>query len=238
MPVALAGTRIELRSPRRLEARAGSELALEVDLELAEPWLERPRLGREVRSVDGRGTSGLVFAFETDRAEDVRALVSGMAHVRDTRIDVHTPEGFPEAGAGRGHEVEVGAPLGLHVSYGHLERGSGRSGTVRAGDPIGKTGNTGRCVDGCGRRFVAIEVRGAKNARTLDDLCAPLELELLVDGRRTGSVPVPAGETKVEGLMAGRVRVARETKACALELRLLRRRAAIATWKGEIKVHV
>jgi hypothetical protein len=124
------------------------------------------------------------------------------------------------------------------VSYGHLERGSGRSGTVRAGDPIGKTGNTGRCVDGCGRSFVAIEVRGAKNARTLDDLCAPLELELLVGGRRTGSVPVPAGETKIEGLNAGRVRVPREAKVCEVELRLLRRRSAIATWRGEFKVHV
>jgi len=239
MPIALAGHRIEIRSPRRLEARAGSEVALEVDIELPEPWLDRPRLGRVVRSVDGEGLSGISVAFECDRATSVPALVSGTARVSDTRIDVHTPPGFPEAGAGRGHEVAIAAPGGFFVAYGHLERGSGKQGPVRAGDRIGASGNTGRCADGCGRSFVLIDISGARNARTLDDLCEPIALELLVDGRHAGTVPVPPGETRIVGLAAGRVRVPRETRsACALELRLVRRRSALATLEAELKVHV
>src|SRR5256885_609536 len=110
MPTALAGTSIALRSPRRLEARVGETLAVEL-------------------------------AFECDKPSSVPALVAGTAQVSDSRIDVHTPAGFPDAGAGTGYEVRLVAPGGLTVTYGHLARGSSRGGLVAAGESVGTTGN-------------------------------------------------------------------------------------------------
>ncbi len=240
MPIALAGHRLEIRSPRRLEARAGGELALELDIELPEPWLERPRLGREVRSIDGHGPSSLSIAYECDKAASVPALVSGDARVSDTRIDVHTPVGFPDAGAGRGHEVTVSAAGGFTVRYGHLARGSGRSGSVRAGESVGTSGNTGRCADGCGRSFVLVEISGARGARTLDDLFQPVELEVLLDGRTCVETTLPAGETRLTSFKAGRLRVPRDQGkgACALEVRLTRRGSELASIRDELRVQV
>ena len=236
----LAGHRLEIRSPRRLEARAGDAVSIQLDIELPEPWLERPRVGREVRSIDGHGVSGLGLAFECERPASVPALISGTAIVSDTRIDVHTPAGFPDAGAGRGHEVRIVAPGGLCVTYGHLARGSTRAGLVSAGDPIGTSGNTGRCVDGCGRSFVAIEVEGARSARTLDDLFAPIEVELSLDGRAQRAVPLPAGETSFSAFQAGRVSIPRDQgkSACALEVKLLRKRSVLASLREQIQVPV
>lgn len=238
--IGLAGHRLEIRSPRRLEARAGSDLAIELDIDLAEPWLERPRLGREVRTVDGHSPSGLALAFESDKPASVPGLVSGTAIVSDTRIDVHTPAGFPDAGAGRGYELTIVAPGGFTVSYGHLGRGTGKTGLVRAGESIGQTGNTGRCVDGCHTTFVNIEVAGVRHARSLDELFTPIEVELLVDGKSRGAVALPAGETRLTHWKAGRVSIPRDQgrSACALEVRLQRRRSVIATIRDEIRVHV
>jgi hypothetical protein len=236
----LAGHRLEIRSPRRLEARAGSDLAIELDIELAEPWLERPRLGRAVRDVDGHAPSGLVMAFECEKPASVPALLSGTAQASDTRIDVHTPAGFPDAGAGRGHELTIVAPGGFRVTYGHLARGSAKTGLVRAGEAVGATGNTGRCIDGCGKSFVAIEVKGARFARSLEELFAPIEVELLVDGKSRGAKTLPAGETRLSAFPAGRVAIPRDQgrSACALEIRLQRRRAVLASIHDEIQVHV
>jgi hypothetical protein len=236
----LAGHRLEIRSPRRLEARAGSDLAIELDIELAEPWLERPRFGKETRTIDGHVPPSLAVAFESDKSQSVVALVSGTAQVQDTRIDVHTPAGFPDAGAGRGCELTIVAPSGFRVSYGHIARGSARTGLVRAGEVVAASGNTGRCVDGCGRTFCLVEIAGTRNARMLDDLFAPVEVELLLDGRTKGAVKLPAGETKLSSFAAGRVSVPRDQGkgACALEVRLKRRGSVIAKVADELVVHV
>jgi hypothetical protein len=238
--IALAGHRLDLRSPRRLEARAGGDLAIELDIELAEPWLERPRIGREVRTVDGHSPSGLVLDFTSDQPASVPSLITGTAIVADSRIDVHTPAGFPDAGAGRGYEVTVVAPGGFTVSYGHLARGSGRTGLVRAGDAIGSTGNTGHCVDSCHATFVHVEVAGVRHARSLDELFAPIEVELLVDGRSRGATSIPAGETRLSAFRAGRVSIPRDQGrgTCVLEVRLQRRCSVIASFKDEIRIHV
>ena len=239
MPTALAGFKLTIRSPRSLEGRVGDELALEVDLELAEPWIRRPRLGRPISTVDGEGLSALSLAFECHARETVPALFTGTARVSDTRIDVHTPRGFPDAGAGRGCEVELVSPGGLRAIYGHLARGSGKSGPVKVGDSVGTAGNTGRCVDGCGRDFVDIEVMGARHARSLDELCEPISLELLLDRRPAGTSEVPAGEAQIKSFKPGRVRIPRDAKrACQLELRLVRRRSALVTVDASVKVHV
>lgn len=240
MPATLAGCRLEIVTPRRSDLRAGEETAVSVDLEVADPWIERPRLGREVRDVDGRSAGGISLAFECDRATAVPALLAGTASERDSRIDVHTPAGFPDAGAGRGYEVFVKAPGGAEVRYGHLSRGSGRTGQVRPGEAIGTTGNTGRCVDGCGRSFVVVEFSSLRSVSTLDDLCAPIELELLVDGRPQATVRFPAGETRARGLNVGRVRAPRDrgSSSVAVEVRATRRRSTIAQATLELKVMV
>jgi len=46
-------------------------------------------------------------------------------------------------------------------------------------------------------------------------------------------VPVALAGTRIELAL-----VPREAKVCEVELQLLRRRSAIVTWQGEIKVHV
>jgi len=238
MNAVLAGTRLEIRSAR--EARAGSELDVVLDIELPEPWLEKPRLGKEVPSVDGRGSRPLTISFECEKGTAVPALVTGTAVTRDTRIDVHSGEGFPDAGAGRGHEVALVAPGGLTVIYGHLARGTSKAGFLHAGATIGQSGNTGRCVDGCGRSFVAIAIEGTKTARTLDDVFAPLEVEVLLDGKPQARTKLPAGETRLPSFRAGRVRVPRDAGkgALALEVRLERRRSVLASLREDIKVHV
>src|SRR5579871_771963 len=229
MPTTLDGIRLEIVSPRQREVRLGDEVPVEVSLELADPWIELPRLGREAHDVSGSGLSSLEAAFETDRSIAVPALISGDARVTDTRIDVHTPRGFPDAGAGRGVEVTVRSGS-IEVRYGHLARGTARSGPVRVGEQIGSTGNTGRCVDGCGRSFVVVGVAGSR-ARRIGDLADPIELELLVGGRKQGSsVRVPAGETKVRSLLVGRARSSRDqgSRPLEIEVRAVRRRSAIA----------
>jgi hypothetical protein len=241
MKSALAGCRLEITSPRSRDVRAGDEVALEVSLEVADPWIERPRWGREIRGVDGAGLTGLAFAFACDRPTPVTALISGTVQGRDTRIDVHTPPGFPDAGAGRGHELVLSGASGITVRYGHLARGSTRTGQVKVGETIGTSGNTGRCVDGCGKTFVHVELEGARLARSLDELAQPIELELLVAGRPGGSpVRLPSGETSVSRLRVGSVRVPRDQgqDAIEVEVRAVRRRTTLAAARTELRVRV
>jgi hypothetical protein len=223
--------------------RAGDSVDVHVDVEVPDPWIERPKLGREVRDVDGHGAPGVSVAFECDRGTGVPAFFSGTAQVRDTRIDVHTPAGFPDAGAGRGYEVTLRSQGGAEVRYGHLARGSGKQGSVKAGEVIGQSGNTGRCVDGCGRQFVLVEFSGMRHARTLDELCQPIELELWVDGKQQGRpVRFPAGETSARGIAVGRASAPRdrnsgdERRAMRVEVRATRRGTTIAEARVEITV--
>lgn len=216
----VAGVRLELKGVKP-EVRLGDTVEAVVDLEVLDPWFEVPELGRRISSVDGRTVSS-VLAFEADAGREVPALISGSATVRDSRIDVHTPSGFPDVGAGRGVEVLVRAGA-LEVRYGHLERGSTRAGAVKAGDAVGRMGNTGRCVDGCGRRFVVVEVTGGRLARTLDELAAPIDVEAFFAGKSIGRTRFPAGELKVKGLRVARGHAPRE-------------RGSAKVWKLEVKV--
>jgi len=111
---------------------------------------------------------------------------------------------------------------------------------VRAGEAIGSTGNTGRCVDGGAKTFVHVEIGGTRHARTLAELFAPIEVELLVDGRSRGATAIPAGETRLSSFRAGRVSIPRDQglRSCELEVRLQRRGAVLARLRDEIRVHV
>ena len=233
---AVAGTRLELTSPRSAEVRLGGEVDVVASLEVPDPWLVLPELGRRVPTVDGHAIAGV--AFETDGARDVPALVSGTASARDTRLDVHGPAGFPDAGAGRGVEVAIRAGA-VEVRYGHLERGSARTGPVEAGEAIGRTGNTGRCADGCGRRFVAIELSGGRLARTFEELAVPIELEALLDGKSIGRARFPQGVLEARDLRIARTRAPRDSKGAKsfkLEVRVTRGTRPIASKIMDLRI--
>src|SRR5262245_50249854 len=104
MATALAGTRLTIREPRVREVREGDSFDVVIDLEVPDPWFELPSIGKKLTSVDGR-TDPSILAFEVDGHVDVPALVSGESTVRDSRLDVHSPAGFPDGGSGRGVEV-------------------------------------------------------------------------------------------------------------------------------------
>ena len=239
MTTAVSGCRVDLREPRRAEVRSGESVSFAVDLAVPEPWLERPRLGREVRTIDGAGLPDLSWALELDRDTTVPALISGTAQVRDTRIDVHTPSGFPDAGAGRGVEVAIAAS-GVEVVYGHLARGSTKSGLVRSGEAIGRGGNTGRCVDGCGKSFVSIELRGFRLSRSLDDVFTPIEVALYVEGKREGAaVRISAGETQIRGLAVASFRPSRDRgDRLACEVRVTRRGSLLGSTRLDLAVRI
>jgi hypothetical protein len=236
MTTAVAGARLVIRGPRKGEARVGDELQIVVDLEVPDPWFALPALGKKIPSVDGHPSQN-AFAFEV--AGDVPALLSGNALVRDTRIDVHTPAGFPDAGAGRGVEVHLHAGA-VDVHYGHLERGSTRSGPVRAGDTIGRAGNTGRCIDGCGRSFVVVEIGGGRVARTPAELAEPIEVHATL-GKESAKVVFPEGELKATGLRVGRLHVPREragAKSLRLEVAVTRGGKRIATESMDVALRI
>lgn len=196
----LTGAEVKVREPQR-QAKSGQPFRVVVDIRLPEPWFAEPRWGRKIASVDGR-PAGDGLAFETEGERSIEALMSGTLSVRDTRIDVPTPQGFPDAGAGRGVEAVLRGDGGLELRYGHLARGSVRAGRVKAGEALGRSGNTGRCVDGEGRRFVTIEAGQGKRLR---DLYEPIRVEASLDGKPVGrAVEVPAGETQVKGLEVAR----------------------------------
>jgi len=183
------------------EVRQGATFGVAVDLELPSPWFAAPAWGRKLSERGGE------LLFETPREEAVAAPIAGRVTVTDTRLDVHTPAGFPDGGAGRGVEAVLHAPGGgLTLQFWHLARGA-RAGQVRPGEVFARSGNTGRCPDGCGRTFVGFAVGGR---RRLEELVEPLRLEVSWDGRLAGRpFEVPAGEATLRRREVGRVKAVR-----------------------------
>jgi hypothetical protein len=235
MTTAVAGARLSFKAPRKDEVKPGDDLEVVVDVEVPDPWFELPKLGNKIPNVDGR-SAGSALAFEG--GGEVPAVLAGTATVRDTKIDVHTPAGFPDAGAGRGVEVSIRAGA-VEVRYGHLERGSTRSGVVRAGESVGRAGNTGRCVDGCGRRFVLLEVSGGRTCRSIEEFAVPIEVEALLEGKSIGRVRFPEGELKAASLRVAKSRAPREAlgkRSFSLEVRVTRGGRPLITEERELAI--
>jgi hypothetical protein len=221
--------------------RAGTSVSIVVDVTLSEIWFAAPTPGSKIPSVDGRSGSGAV-CYETRGPETLVAPFDGSLRVEDTRIDVHTPQGFPDAGSGEGVAVTLRHESGLELRFAHLQRGSTPSANrVRAGDAIGRTGNTGRCTDGCGRSVVSVKFK-AGGGKRLDDYSQPLKIRATLGDKQLTkpALAVPAGVTQVSRLMLGSAKPERNPgkKTTPLKIELVRGTGAqsVAVFETELRV--
>jgi hypothetical protein len=231
---------IKLREPVGT-LRAGTSVTISVDVTIAEPWFPVPCSGSKIASISGRPESGAT-CYETRGPQTIAAPFGGTLRIEDTRIDVHTPTGFPDAGAGPGVVATLRHESGVELRFGHLERGSTPSLTrVRAGEAIGRTGNTGRCVDGCGRSVVSVQLKAA-GGRRMEQFNQPLKLRASFGDKLLTGLPmtIPAGATQLSRVKLGNAKASRKPgkKTTPLKIELVRGTAAqaIAVFETELRV--
>ncbi len=232
---------VKLRSPMGT-LRAGAMVSIVVDVSVGDPWFSAPAPGSKISSVDGRSNSAT--CYETRGVAALAAPFDGTLRVEDTRLDVHTPQGFPDGGAGDGVVATLRHPSGLEFRFAHLQRGSTPStGRVRVGEAIGRTGNTGRCIDGCGRSVVSIQFKAPRGFGRLDDYTQPLKIRASLGGKLLRpDVAIPAGVTEVSRLKLGSVKAERPVgkKTTPLKIELVRGTGArsLAVFETELPVEL
>ena len=81
---------LEPREGQTIKAEGPFEVRADIDLE--EPWFERPRWGNSIGSVSGERCRGAAFELTNERS--LGAILEGTASIKDSRIDCHMEKGL------------------------------------------------------------------------------------------------------------------------------------------------